>query len=96
MRRRMMESKKTAEERWKKLNIRSKKWHQFVAEPLFRNVRLMLILVIVIELINGYRTVNLGDMILTVSKLVRFPLSGLAWGTIMVGITCGNLKRFIK
>lgn len=42
-----MNNKNSVEERWKNLNNKSKKWHQFIGASLFKTLPIMLVLVVV-------------------------------------------------
>lgn len=159
-----MNTKNTVESRWEKLNKKSKLWHQFIGASLIRNVLLMISLIVILEIIDGYRyedykafiftaaikiliayvigiisgglewnyleqliyrkfteiktikrryiliyglllfgtnvTIALlnpafESLILTSTKLVIYPLAGLAWGAITFSISGSKLGRFI-
>lgn len=76
-----MNSKNTVEERWKILNNKSKKWHQFISVPMFKSVPLVIILIIILELINGYRNMNLNAFIVTgIVKIILAYVIGTIHG----------------
>ena len=66
---------------WGKINKKSKKWHMFIRTALLRNVPMMFALIIMIELIYGYRKENLYLLIVSaIGKMILAYLAGVYAG----------------
>ena len=66
-----MSSSNTVITKWEKISKRSKGWHMFIRVSLLANVPLMIILIFMLEFINGYRQEDFRLLLfISIGKLI--------------------------